>query len=58
MELLLAVLMWIGVITQEQLPYMSSVEAHELFQVNSDQIEAEFPDEYGTIVGTYDEEVN
>lgn len=58
MELLLAVLIWIGVFTQEEAPYISQAEATEMFMINADQIEAEYPDEYGTIVGTYDEEVN
>lgn len=58
MELLLAVLIWIGAITSEQAPYISDTEASEIFHVNADQIEAEYPDEYGSIIGTYDEEVN
>lgn len=57
MELLLAVLLWVGVITQEEMPNLSQNEATELFQVNANQIEAEYPDEYGTIIATYEDEV-
>lgn len=58
MELLLAVLLWIGVISQPQTGELTQAEAYEMFQTNSDIIELEFPDEYNTIIGTYDEEVN
>jgi hypothetical protein len=58
MELLLAVLLWVGVITQEEMPNLAENEALELFQVNAEQIEAEYPDEYGSIVWTYEDEVN
>lgn len=58
MELLLLVLMWMGIITQEQTHHISQPEANELFMIFSDQIEAEYPDEYQGIIGTYEDEVN
>ncbi len=57
MELLLAVLLWVGVITQEEMPYLAENEATELFQINANQIEAEYPEEYGSIIAIYEDEV-
>ncbi len=57
MELLLAVLMWIGVLSQEQLPYTSAAEANELFSAHGSQIESDFPEEYAIII-TDENEVN
>ncbi len=50
MELLLAVLLWVGIITQEQTPYITNAEATELFHINADEIESQYPDEYGIIM--------
>lgn len=50
MELLLAVLIWIGAISSDQAPYISDAQAHEMFQYNADQIEAEYPDEFSIIM--------
>ena len=58
MELLLAVLIWIGAISSDEAPFISDAQATEMFQYNADQIEAEYPDEYGSIIGTYEDEVN
>jgi len=58
MELLLAVLFWMGILTQEEIQYVTPEEAHELFLVNYDQIEAEYPEEHQGIIGTYEDEVN
>lgn len=58
MELLLAVLIWIGALSTDQAPYVTQAQANEMFLLNADQIEAEYPDEYGSIIGTYEDEVN
>lgn len=50
MELLLAVLIWIGAISSDEAPYISDTEATEIFQINADQIEAEYPDEFSIIM--------
>jgi hypothetical protein len=47
-----------GILTQEEIQYVSPQEAHELFLINSDQIEAEYPEEHQGIIGIYEDEVN
>ncbi len=57
MELLVLVLVWIGVLTQEQTHYVTNSEARDMFSVHKDQIEVEYPDEY-SIIMTDENEVN
>ncbi|CAN5133566.1 hypothetical protein BH09BAC1_BH09BAC1_29690 [soil metagenome] len=50
MELLLSLLMWIGVLSPSQAPYINAAEAHELRVTYANQLEAEYPDEYAIIM--------
>lgn len=57
MELLIAVLLWIGAIAPEQTGTLTHSEAFEIFGTRAQQIEMEYPEEYGIIM-TDENEVN
>ena len=57
MELLITLLLWIGAISPAQIQYLNAPMVEELRQINHDQLDAEYHDEYRSIIGIDENEV-